>query len=129
MEIKELACEYEDYIIERCRIYHCHPELSSNEIQTRTFLWCDLEAIGISEITEMQNSYGMSAMIRGKYPGRTIALRTDMDALPITEKSGLYDVSENGAMHACGHDAHMAMLLGQPESSSSYVNSCMAMSN
>lgn len=112
MDIRTFADQYEDYIIDRRRWYHAHPEVSGEEKRTRAQIKTDLEAIGITEIVEMQDCYGLTALIRGGKPGRTVALRTDIDALHITEETGLSFAATNGNMHACGHDGHIAMLLG-----------------
>lgn len=112
MDIKTLAEKYEDYIISRRRYYHEHPELSGEEKETRAQIRRDLEKIGITDIWEMKECYGMIAVIHGKKPGRTVALRTDIDALNIVEQTGLPFAAVNGKMHGCGHDAHIAMLLG-----------------
>ncbi len=113
MDIKALADKYNDYIIERRRYYHTCPELSNEEKETRASLHKDLEAMGITDIKEMEHCYGMIATIHGGKPGKTVALRSDIDALPVKEETGLPFTSKNeGKMHACGHDNHMAMLLG-----------------
>ncbi|MBR1672126.1 MAG: amidohydrolase [Fretibacterium sp.] len=112
MDIKTLAEKYEPYIIERRRHYHACPELSGQEKGTRAQIKKDLEALGIADIHEMEGCYGLFADIQGGGSGRTVALRTDIDALEIAEKTGLPFASANGSMHACGHDNHIAMLLG-----------------
>ena len=112
MDIKELAEKYEDYLIERRRYYHAHPETSHNEKETRAQIRKDLEAMGITDIREMEHCYGLTARIHGGKPGKTVALRTDIDALEIKEETGLPFASTNGAMHACGHDNHITGLLG-----------------
>lgn len=113
MDIKALADKYNDYIIERRRYYHTCPELSNEEKETRASLHKDLEAMGITDIKEMEHCYGMIATIHGGKPGKTVALRSDIDALPVKEETGLPFASKNeGKMHACGHDSHMAILLG-----------------
>ena len=113
MDVRKYYREAEPYIIERRRWYHQHPTLSWDEKETRDQIHRDLEAIGITEITDYQTCYGLVATIRGGKRGRTVGLRTDIDALPIEEMTGLPFASERpGAMHACGHDAHIAMLLG-----------------
>ncbi len=113
MDIKALAEKYEPYIIERRRYYHSCPELSGQERETRAAIKKDLEAMGITDITEMKNCYGLTAAIHGGHPGKTVALRADIDALPVKEQTGLPFASKNeGKMHACGHDNHIAMLLG-----------------
>ncbi len=113
MDIKSLAEKYEPYIIERRRYYHSCPELSGEEKNTRAAIKADLQAMGITDITEMKNCYGLIATIHGGKPGKTVALRSDIDALPVKERTGLPFASKNeGKMHACGHDSHIAILLG-----------------
>ena len=112
VNIKALAKTYEAYIVDRRRYYHANPELSGQEEQTRRQIRRDLEAMDITEITELRDCFGITAMIRGGRPGRTVALRADIDALPVREDSGLPFAAVNGCMHACGHDSHIAMLLG-----------------
>lgn len=113
MDIKTLAEQYNDYIIDRRRYYHTCPELSGEEKNTRAHLKEDLEALGITDIHELETCYGLTATIHGGKPGKTVALRADIDALPVKEETGLPFASHNeGKMHACGHDNHMAMLLG-----------------
>lgn len=112
MDIKALAQQYESYIIERRRYYHACPELSGEEVETTKQLKADLEAMGITEITLMKKCNGLTAMIRGGKPGKTIGLRSDIDGLKVEEETGLAFASKNGNMHACGHDNHMSMLLG-----------------
>ncbi len=113
MDIKALAEKYESYIIDRRRFYHTCPEPSCEEKETRAKIHKDLEALGITEITDMKDCYGLTAMIRGGKPGKTVALRADIDGLSVPEATGLPFASQNpGFMHACGHDNHIAMLLG-----------------
>ncbi len=110
MDIKALAKEAESY---SRRHYHTCPELSGQEKETRAQIHRDLEALGITDIRDMETCYGLVAEIHGGKPGRTVALRTDIDALPIQEETGREFASRNdGVMHACGHDNHIAMLLG-----------------
>ncbi len=94
------------------RHLHQHPELSFEEYQTAAFVKAELDALGISYIP-MANT-GMVAEIKGDRPSdQVIALRADMDALPITEVPGReYGSKNEGVMHACGHDVHTASLLG-----------------
>lgn len=113
MNIKELAEKYSPDIIKYRRWYHAHPELSGNEKQTRARIRADLEAMGITDITELDNCYGLTAVIHGNGEGRTVGLRADTDALTVKEETGLPFASEvDGVMHACGHDTHIAMALG-----------------
>ena len=115
MDIRALAEKYEDYIIEQRRWFHAHPELSWEEFGTTDHIQEELEKMGL-EVHRFDGRPGCTAMIYGgkAAPGaKTVALRADIDALPVEEKTGLPFASENpGVMHACGHDNHMAMLLG-----------------
>ena len=115
MDIRALAEKYEGYIIERRRWFHAHPELSWEEFGTTDHIQEELEKMGL-EVHRFEGRPGCTAMIYGgkAVPGaKTVALRADIDALPVEEKTGLPFASENpGVMHACGHDNHMAMLLG-----------------
>lgn len=91
---------------------HRHPELSDQEFETSKFIQASLEEAGI-EYYPVPGMTGVVGIIRGATPGKTIALRADMDALPITERSDKPYRSQNeGVMHACGHDVHTAILLG-----------------
>ena len=74
MDIKTLAEQYNDYIIDRRRYYHTCPELSGEEKNTRAHLKEDLEALGITDIHEMETCYGLTATIHGGKPGKTVAL-------------------------------------------------------
>ena len=112
MDIRALAEKYSDYVIERRRYYHQHPELSLKEWETTKALIEDVKAMGL-EIQTFEDYPGFVATLDTGRPGRTVMLRTDIDALPVHEKTGLPFASENeGVMHACGHDNHMAMILG-----------------
>ena len=94
------------------RHLHRHPELSFEEYETAAFVAATLREIGLEPL-EGVGGTGIVAHVRGARPGPTVALRADMDALPITEATGLAFASETpGVMHACGHDAHTACLLG-----------------
>jgi amidohydrolase len=94
------------------RHLHAHPELSNQEFATTTFLKERLRAIG-ARLLRLDLPTGVLAEISGSRPGPTIAIRSDVDALPILEKTGVPFSSRNhGCMHACGHDMHMASVLG-----------------
>ena len=112
MNVKELAKEQESYVIQ-CRHYlHSHPELSTKEVNTTRFIKEELENMGV-EVQEFEGITGCVGTIKGDKPGKTVMLRADIDALPITENPGKSYCSLNpGVMHACGHDAHTAVLLG-----------------
>jgi amidohydrolase len=93
------------------RHLHAHAELSFQEHETASFVRERLQTFGQLEVATPTPT-SVVATLRGRRPGRTIALRADMDALPIHEESGVDFASQNeGVMHACGHDAHTAMLL------------------
>ena len=99
-------------ILNHWKWLHAHPELSGQEKNTATYVADQLRKLGL-EPTEHVGGYGVTAVIEGNGPGRCIGLRADMDALPIQEETGVPFASTNpGVMHACGHDAHTAMLLG-----------------
>lgn len=94
------------------RQIHQNPELSNHEVITSKLIFQYLEKCGLSPEYILEN-VGVTALIRGGQPGKTIAYRADMDALPLDEKTGLSFASNNpGCMHACGHDIHTAVLLG-----------------
>ena len=106
-EAKALA----PYMTELRRDIHAHPEMGRNEYRTQALVLAELEKMGI-ECTPIADT-GVLGLLRGAKSGKTIGLRADMDALPITEDSGVEFSSQNpGVMHACGHDAHTAALLG-----------------
>jgi amidohydrolase len=88
-----------------------YPELSRLEFKTQQRILAELEALGI--IGRAIAGTGVMAELKGAYPGRTIAIRADMDALKLTDQCGkAYQSQNNGVCHACGHDGHVAMLLG-----------------
>jgi len=91
---------------------HAHPELSLEEVWTAGFIRDRLEALGIA-VHEKIGGNGLVGVIEGAAPGPAVALRADMDALAISETTGLSYTSKNpGKMHACGHDGHVAILIG-----------------
>ena len=99
-------------MIEWRRILHANPEVSGAEVQTRSFILQQLAQMNIP-VQTFDSHAGIVATLEGKAGGGVIALRADMDALPINEETGLpYASKTPGVMHACGHDGHMAMLLG-----------------
>lgn len=99
-------------IIRWRRDLHAMPELQMETIQTEAYIINALRDMGIDEIRGGVGGHGVVAMIRGNKPGKCIAIRADCDALPIREETDLPFASQNGNMHACGHDAHSAMALG-----------------
>lgn len=111
--IKQLARDHHPEIVQCRRHLHMHPELSFKETETQKFIEKKLLEFGISNFKRMADT-GVVAMIEGKNPvKKVVALRADMDALPIQETSKKEYTSRNaGVMHACGHDVHTASLLG-----------------
>lgn len=112
-EIKELAKEYFDEIVLCRRHLHQYPELSKKETETANFICLKLRDMGI-EYKKDVGGHGIYGFVEGKNPQKKcIAIRADMDALPIQEETSLpYKSKKDGIMHACGHDIHMASLLG-----------------
>lgn len=110
-KIKLLSTAYSPHTVSLRRHLHSHPELSYQEFQTVKFVAEQLQSFGIE--AESVATTGLIAEIKGKYPGKkTIALRADMDALPIIEENNVIYKSKNpGVMHACGHDVHTSSLL------------------
>ena len=111
MDFAALAQQNEAYIIDLRRHFHRHPELSLEEVRTTEDIAQALTELGIP-VTRYENHTGLIATITGGKPGKCVLLRADIDALPIPEKTGLPFAAGNGNMHACGHDCHIAMLLG-----------------
>lgn len=111
-QIQELSNKIFDDVVANRRHLHSHPELSFHELQTSVFVANKLEELGL-EYHKMADT-GLVALIKGDKPSNNvIALRADMDALPITEANDVPYKSQNvGVMHACGHDVHTSSLLG-----------------
>ncbi|MBN2875865.1 MAG: amidohydrolase [Spirochaetales bacterium] len=104
------AWDYRPWLVETRRTIHRHPELGLEEHRTATFVEDKLVEMGIEK---ERRGTAVTGLIRGTHPGKTVALRADMDALPIREETGAeYRSINEGVMHACGHDAHTAILLG-----------------
>lgn len=111
-KIKSLSREFLEEVIAVRRHFHRNPELSFKEEKTASYICSKLEEYGIPYQDKIAKT-GVIGIIEGKSPGKTIALRADMDALPIIEMNEIpYRSKNEGVMHACGHDAHMASLLG-----------------
>ena len=110
MNVKDITKKYKDYIIEKRRYFHMNPEPSFNEYTSKVVQ----EELKKLEIPfEIFAKTGIIATIKGKNPGKTVLLRADMDALEVCEKNNVsYKSQKEGLMHACGHDGHIAMLLG-----------------
>jgi amidohydrolase len=107
-----VGADLKNWLIDIRRHIHSNPELSFQEYETAAFVQQKLNEIGI--VSEaIAETTGVSASLSGEKVGKAVALRADMDALPITEETDLEFRSKNiGVMHACGHDGHVAMLLG-----------------
>lgn len=104
--------ELEELVTTMRRELHQMPELGLEEVRTAAYIREKLRAFGVTETYEVLGT-GTIAVLRGKNAGKTLAFRTDIDALPVEEQTG-YDFASKtpGKMHACGHDGHMATLLG-----------------
>lgn len=111
-KIKALAYQYKDEFIQIRRYLHAHPELSYQEFETSKYVQQKL--IEYSIPFEIKSTTGVVGLIEGRIPeSRVVALRADMDALPIAEGNEVdYKSTNPGVMHACGHDVHTACLLG-----------------
>ncbi|NLG76038.1 MAG: amidohydrolase, partial [Xanthomonadaceae bacterium] len=119
-ELDATAASIESKVIEWRRDFHAHPELSNRETRTAGIVAEHLRSLGLEVRTGIAHT-GVAALLRGAKPGPTIALRADMDALPVTEQTDVpfkstvtteFRGERVGVMHACGHDAHMAILMG-----------------
>ena len=111
MNVQEVAAQYGEYLIEKRRYFHQHPEVSTKEYHTSKAIKEALDEIGVSW-RPCGLETGVLVTIQGAKPGKTILLRGDMDALTVQETTGAPYASKNeGIMHACGHDCHIAMLL------------------
>jgi len=117
------AASVESKVIECRRDIHRHPELGNREFRTSKLIADRLKALGIEVKTPIAHT-GVVGILKGGKPGRVVALRADMDALPVVEQVDVpfkstvkttYNGQEVGVMHACGHDAHVAILLGVAE--------------
>jgi amidohydrolase len=122
-EIEQRTRRLESRVIEMRRDLHQHPELSNRETRTAFVVAERLGSLGLEVRTGIAKT-GVVGVLRGALPGPVVALRADMDALPVTEETGLpfaskvraqYGGQEVGVMHACGHDAHTAILLAVAE--------------
>nr|WP_277611113.1 amidohydrolase [Microbulbifer celer] len=119
-DIDKLLAQTEDDVIEWRRHIHQNPELGNREFETAKYITEHLQALDMEVETGIAHT-GVVALLKGGKPGPTVALRADMDALPVAEEVDLpfaskvtteYNGEEVGVMHACGHDTHVAMLMG-----------------
>jgi amidohydrolase len=113
MPVINRIAEFHEEIAAWRRDFHAHPELQYDVHRTAGKVAELLRSFGLDEVVTGIGRTGVVGVIKGRGPGRTIGLRADMDALPITERTGKPHASRtSGKMHACGHDGHTAMLLG-----------------
>ncbi len=122
-EVFQDIAKVESKVIEWRRDFHAHPELSNREFRTGKIIAKHLKSLGMEVKSGIAHT-GVIGFLKGDLPGPTIALRADMDALPVTEQVDIpfastvtteYRGEEVGVMHACGHDTHVAMLMGAAE--------------
>ena len=107
--------DIEDKLISWRHDFHKYPEVSNREFRTSEVIAKHLESLGIT-VTRNVGVNGVVGILEGKNKGKVVALRADMDALPITESNNLpYQSVNDGVMHACGHDSHMSILMGTAE--------------
>jgi len=123
-QIDRAAEAVEPRVIAWRRDLHEHPELGNREFRTADIVLAHLRSLGLDEIRTGVAHTGVVGVLRGALPGPTVALRADMDALPVTEAVDLpfaskvrttWNGEEVGVMHACGHDCHTAILMGVAE--------------
>ncbi|NYR10374.1 MULTISPECIES: M20 family metallopeptidase [unclassified Psychrobacter] len=123
INIDEQVKSVENKVIEWRRDIHQHPELSNRETRTAAIVAKHLKSLGMQVETDIAHT-GVVGYLKGAKPGPTVMLRADMDALPVTEKADVpfkstivtkYMGEDVGVMHACGHDTHVAMLMGTAE--------------
>jgi amidohydrolase len=119
-EIDQAAADVQSQVVEWRRWFHENPELSNREFNTSARIAEILRDMGLEPQTGIAHT-GIIAIIEGGLPGPLVAIRTDIDGLPVVEQTGLpyastvrseYNDQDVGVMHACGHDAHMSMVLG-----------------
>jgi len=122
-KMDKMIDDVESKVIEWRRDFHQNPELSNREFKTAEKIAAHLTALGIEVKTNVAHT-GVVGILKGKKPGKVVALRADMDALPVTERVDLpykskvtseYNGKKTGVMHACGHDTHVAILMGVAE--------------
>jgi amidohydrolase len=122
--LSQSADQIESKVIDWRRDIHQHPELGNREFRTSKKVADHLRRLGFDEVRSGVAHTGVIGVLKGAHPGARVALRADMDALPVEEKTGLpyasktfaeVDGAKVGVMHACGHDAHTAILMGVAE--------------
>ena len=122
--IREHADRLEKQVIAWRRHIHANPELGNREFETAKMVAAHLRKLGFDDVREKVAVTGVVGVLKGGKPGRCVALRADMDALPVTEETDVpfksvvrtqWNGADAGVMHACGHDTHVAMLMGVAE--------------
>jgi len=122
-KINTLSEQVEEKVIKWRRHIHENPELSNREFKTAEYIANHLKSLGIPVQMNVAKT-GVVGLLKGGKPGKVVALRADMDALPVTERNNLpfkstvtstYNGKKTGVMHACGHDSHVAILMGVAE--------------
>ncbi len=122
--IAQHADRLNDKVIAWRRDLHANPELGNREVRTAKVVADHLRALGLDDIREQVAYTGVVGLLKGAKPGPCVALRADMDALPVTEETdvpfkskvkAMWNGAEAGVMHACGHDTHVAILMGVAE--------------
>ena len=128
-DIEAAATSVDEAVRDWRRDIHAHPELGNREFRTAELVAKHLRAIGLEDVRTGVAHTGVTGILRGGKPGRRLALRADMDALPVTEESDLpfastvtteYRGQQTGVMHACGHDTHTAILMGVAQALSAH---------
>ncbi|MDG1064080.1 MAG: amidohydrolase [Flavobacteriaceae bacterium] len=123
VNVQKSIDQIEDKVINWRHDFHQHPELSNQEYRTAEKISQHLTNLGLEVRTKVAKT-GVVALLKGDHPGKVVALRADIDALPVTERNDLpyksevrarFLDTETGVMHACGHDTHTAMLMGVAE--------------
>ena len=121
--IAQKADAMKDKVIAWRRDFHEHPELGNQEVRTAGIVAAHLRSLGI-EVQEKVALTGVVGILKGGKPGPVVALRADMDGLPVTERVDIpfkskvvadFNGQKTGVMHACGHDSHVAILMGVAE--------------
>src|SRR5687767_7220002 len=119
-DVERLSAELNPQVVAWRRDFHQHPELGNRETRTAKVIADELRKLGFTVTTRVATT-GVVGVLKGGRPGPVVALRSDMDALPVTEQGDLpfkstakteWNGQQVGVMHACGHDNHMAILLG-----------------
>ncbi len=114
--IAKAVASLQDSLVAQRRDFHMHPELSNREERTSKVIQEKLKALGFDDIRTGVSRHGIVALLKGGKPGPVVAIRADMDALPIEETLDVpYKSKNKGVKHACGHDVHMTVALGTAE--------------